>query len=442
MFPSVFITDLTANGVASTAGDWQYQNTTTYTVLPPNRVCGIWRGATLAVNTGAGTYSTTPDQPAKLPTKNSWNFGAGSSPLPYSANGGGNFANEYGTMAVWYIDKLGLVAGHQYRFEYIVHDGDQNNGGGDAGEACIIASSCPSSGCPPGQVQNSACSCVCAPCPSPKVNDANCNCGCPTPSTPCVLPNVTQADCSCACATSATCVSPATIVGCACVCPTLCDSHQIQNADCSCSCPTPFACPPPLVQSSECSQQCVCPACANPLLTPDLNNNCACSCVQPPPPSAINWGWNAGLCEWICPPVVDTLCKKAGYSYNDTLCACGPPSTGHNKHQALVIGLAAGLGGGAFLLFAAAAAYLIHRKKYVPMPSAYVFGHRWIEQVLNCCCARPLQGHDQEFLLAPPQQQRRQCARQPAPYQRSSRPREPLLPAQILTHNCVAAIVV
>jgi hypothetical protein len=30
-----------------------------------------------------------------------------------------------------------LVAGHRYRAQFIVHDGDQNKDGGDVGQACV-----------------------------------------------------------------------------------------------------------------------------------------------------------------------------------------------------------------------------------------------------------------------------------------------------------------
>ena len=62
--------------------------------------------------------------------KNSWNLG---SPDPVPAG----LADEgYGAEIVWNVDALGLTAGHVYRVQFMVHDGDQNNTGGDAGEDC------------------------------------------------------------------------------------------------------------------------------------------------------------------------------------------------------------------------------------------------------------------------------------------------------------------
>ena len=51
---------------------------------------------------------------------------------------------KYGAELVWNIDELGLDPSHRYRFQFIVHDGDQNKPGGDVGQACIEASAaCP-----------------------------------------------------------------------------------------------------------------------------------------------------------------------------------------------------------------------------------------------------------------------------------------------------------
>jgi hypothetical protein len=40
----------------------------------------------------------------------------------------------YSAEVVWY---LSLAAGHSYRVQVMVHDGDQNKVGGDVGEACL-----------------------------------------------------------------------------------------------------------------------------------------------------------------------------------------------------------------------------------------------------------------------------------------------------------------
>ena len=65
------------------------------------------------------------------PAKNNWNLGPGSDPVP------AGLANEgYGAEVRWDISKLGLLSGHTYRLYFMVHDGDQNKSGGDAGQAC------------------------------------------------------------------------------------------------------------------------------------------------------------------------------------------------------------------------------------------------------------------------------------------------------------------
>jgi hypothetical protein len=67
--------------------------------------------------------------------------------------------------------EVALISGHSYRFQAIVHDGDQNKGG-DSGEACAIfcagngMSSCPAgaTACPGGNN---------APCPAGTVCSDN-----------------------------------------------------------------------------------------------------------------------------------------------------------------------------------------------------------------------------------------------------------------------------
>ncbi|HEY4953781.1 MAG TPA: hypothetical protein VII02_02735, partial [Gemmatimonadaceae bacterium] len=43
----------------------------------------------------------------------------------------------YSAEVVWSIASLGLDPTHYYRVQMMVHDGDQNKGGGDVGQACI-----------------------------------------------------------------------------------------------------------------------------------------------------------------------------------------------------------------------------------------------------------------------------------------------------------------
>lgn len=70
------------------------------------------------------------------PAKNNWNLGPGSDTPP---GGFLSLKNEgYGAEVRWNVDLLGLQAGHTYRMQFMVHDGDQNKTGGDTGEACTI----------------------------------------------------------------------------------------------------------------------------------------------------------------------------------------------------------------------------------------------------------------------------------------------------------------
>src|SRR5262249_60772655 len=71
---------------------------------------------------------------AAPPAKNSWNLGPGADAAP------AGLANEgYGAEIRWNLADLQargvLIPGHTYRFYVIVHDGDQNKVGGDAGQA-------------------------------------------------------------------------------------------------------------------------------------------------------------------------------------------------------------------------------------------------------------------------------------------------------------------
>jgi hypothetical protein len=123
-FPAAFVTDTTSNS-NSNAGDWQ-QQTNNVNAISPSDVFGTWKAA---------TKSGTSIKPGADPAKNDWNLGTGADPAPTTIKSEG-----YGTEASWSFDKLGLQSGHTYRIEFMVHDGDQSNTGGDAGEACINVS--------------------------------------------------------------------------------------------------------------------------------------------------------------------------------------------------------------------------------------------------------------------------------------------------------------
>src|SRR5256885_16974793 len=73
--------------------------------------------------------------PDAAPAKNHWTL-PGGDPVP-----GGLSDEGFGAEVRWNVS---LVAGHSYRLQVIVHDGDQNKAGGDSGEACAIF--CPGEG--------------------------------------------------------------------------------------------------------------------------------------------------------------------------------------------------------------------------------------------------------------------------------------------------------
>jgi hypothetical protein len=126
MFPALFITDVT-NDPNSLAGDWQFGGTGT----PPNFVSGTWKGAIRIVDktTSPSTITVTPDND---PPTNNWTLGPGADPVPTPTP-----TNEgYGAEARWDVAQLGLLPGHTYRLYFMVHDGDQNKAGGDAGQGC------------------------------------------------------------------------------------------------------------------------------------------------------------------------------------------------------------------------------------------------------------------------------------------------------------------
>ena len=125
MFPALFVTDTTPDS-SSRAGDWQFGGTGT----PPHAVFGTWKGAVKVVD-----KTHTPVQitvtPDSDPAANSWNLGNGDPPPLGTPNLG------YGAEVRWNLADLKLLPGHSYRLYFMVHDGDQNKTGGDAGQACV-----------------------------------------------------------------------------------------------------------------------------------------------------------------------------------------------------------------------------------------------------------------------------------------------------------------
>jgi len=152
-FPAVFITDLTANGpnacrtpADGTCGDWQYGGVPQY----PSFVSGMWKGAVKTIDKTKTPTTVTITVDAD-PSPNT-TLGPGADPIPSgmttegyiaevrwnvddlkvdTATGTGTNAQLGGTVV-----SLSSLAGHTFRVQFMVHDGDQNKSGGDVGQNC------------------------------------------------------------------------------------------------------------------------------------------------------------------------------------------------------------------------------------------------------------------------------------------------------------------
>jgi hypothetical protein len=128
MPPTLYITDIT-NNPAGASGDWQYGGTS----VLPNAVFGTWKSFSETIDLTTATPTVTVTAAAD-PAKNNWNLGPGADPAP-----AGLMNEGYGAEVRWNLANLQsagvLVPGHRYRFYVMVHDGDQNKSGGDAGQA-------------------------------------------------------------------------------------------------------------------------------------------------------------------------------------------------------------------------------------------------------------------------------------------------------------------
>jgi len=135
IYPAAFVTDLTALGLTSKAGDWQTRNSGaaggTVGAQVPSFVAGTWKAfipGTTVADPGGGN-GTNLGTEAELFTTN----------IP-----GATSNEKYGSEIRWNVSSLvdqaggALQNGHKYRVQFIVHDGDQNKTGGDVGEACVV----------------------------------------------------------------------------------------------------------------------------------------------------------------------------------------------------------------------------------------------------------------------------------------------------------------
>ena len=123
--PVLYITDLTVNGASSRIGDWQQGGTP----FSPSSVCGSWKGGVKNVDSTKNPVAVT-IQPDGDPSSNGWDLGGGDAPPAGTPDVG------FGALIKWDVTTLGLLPGHTYRIQVMVHDGDQNKTGGDAGSMC------------------------------------------------------------------------------------------------------------------------------------------------------------------------------------------------------------------------------------------------------------------------------------------------------------------
>jgi hypothetical protein len=92
----------------------------------PEAVYGTWKSGT---QSAAGAFTVGADT-----VKNNWNGIPDIIPGGFAAQKNEGFGSEI----VWSPVSLGLASGNVYRVQFMVHDGDQNNSGGDVGQACVI----------------------------------------------------------------------------------------------------------------------------------------------------------------------------------------------------------------------------------------------------------------------------------------------------------------
>lgn len=123
MWPALFVTDVSTDA-QNRLGDWQQGGRP----IGPNAVYGTWKAAVRTVDETASPAKVT-ITPDADPAKNDWNLGG-----PDTAPSG-LMDEGYGAEVVWNVP---FVAGHSYRVQVLIHDGDQNQSGGDSGEACVL----------------------------------------------------------------------------------------------------------------------------------------------------------------------------------------------------------------------------------------------------------------------------------------------------------------
>lgn len=129
MAPTLYITNIT-NNPKDQSGDWQYGGTG----YAPSAVYGSWKSFTRTVDTTTSPATVSVTASAD-PAKNDWNLGQGADPVPSGLQDEGYGAEIQWSLAGLASQGVNLIPGDTYRFYVIVHDGDQNKVGGDAGQA-------------------------------------------------------------------------------------------------------------------------------------------------------------------------------------------------------------------------------------------------------------------------------------------------------------------
>ena len=135
IWPALFLTDITDDANAR-SGDWQCGGT----AQAPSRICGLWK-------------PFIPGKSVNNPkTKNTTNLGTGADPFPSQPDStcscvGSTHCTcageDYAAEVTWDLDDLRdqygspLVTGRVYRAQVMIHDGDQNQNGGDVGQNCV-----------------------------------------------------------------------------------------------------------------------------------------------------------------------------------------------------------------------------------------------------------------------------------------------------------------
>ena len=139
IWPTLFITDITSDP-SDRSGDWQFGGTAS----KPQDVFGSWKSVVKTVDNTVSpaeiNFVMDPD-----PAPNHWDL------LPNNPAPSGLKDEGYGSKIRWSMEVLNLTPGHNYRLQFMAHDGDQNKQGGNVGEICanISVQSVPPSPAPP-----------------------------------------------------------------------------------------------------------------------------------------------------------------------------------------------------------------------------------------------------------------------------------------------------